>query len=144
MTGCSSEWFLVDQRQLTTELPPSWQKIKDNVVNVSKAKVILFKTLSLILKHICLVFQCCFFFYGVMVIEDGMVLLLCFGAFLMSLLGRMKSWLHSAEPMPLNLNLACQSNSQGTTEPRPCGRMLCRKSLGLGNSPSAGWVRRVT
>ena len=86
----------------------------------------------------------CLFFYGLIVIENGMVLLLCLGALWLSFPGRMKSWLCSLGPTPLNLNLACQFNCVGTTEPRPQGRMLCRKPLGLGNSPSTGWIRPVT
>ena len=62
----------------------------------------------------------------------------------MSFPGRIKSWLCSLGPMPLNLNLACQFNSVGTTEPQPRGRMLCKKPLGLGDSPSTGQIRAVT
>lgn len=86
----------------------------------------------------------CLFFYGLTVIENGMVLLLCLGALWMSFPGRMTSWLCSLGPTPLNLNLACQFNSVGTTEPRPQGRMLCKKPLGLGDSPSTGQIRPVT
>lgn len=35
MAGWGSVCFLVDQWQFTTELLPSWGKIKDDVLNVS-------------------------------------------------------------------------------------------------------------
>lgn len=54
----------------------------------------------------------------------------------MSFPGRRKSWLCSLGPMPLNLNLACQFNCVGTTEPRPQGR---QEATGSGEQ-SLNWM----
>lgn len=94
-----------------------------------KAEFILFKKLPLILKAYCLAFWC----------YDGNREWYSFVViFLMSIFGRFESWPHcGTRAFEFEMFLACQPNSQGTTEPGPSGRRLRRKSLSLGNSPSA-------
>lgn len=80
-----------------------------------KAKCILFEKLPLVLKAYasCFLVLRCIFFYGMMVIEGGTVLLFYFCLFFMSvrIYGRIKSWLHSVGPMYLNLKCSWPVNA---------------------------------
>lgn len=106
-----------------------------------KAKFILFQKLLSVLKAhpSCLLVSRCFFFYGARIIEDGIVSVLVF-AFLMSLLGSIKSWLPSMGPMHLNLKWSVNPTAR-EPNPWPRGRRLCRKSLSQGNRSSAVPIR---
>lgn len=88
-----------------------------------KATFILLKKLPLVLKAYlsCFLVLRCILFHGVIVIEVGTVLMFrFFFFFLMSIFGRIKSWLHSVGPTHLNVKSSWPVNSI-VTEPRSPG-----------------------